>query len=116
MSHSNKKSDTAVTVCVRIRPRNEKELSEEMPVCFSSTEDGSGVIEYDNDGTQGKVYPFDHAFGPHCNNQYIYQTVGSPLVDSALDGFNTVLFMYGQTSSGIKVIIILRSAAMLQKI
>ena len=97
---SNKKADTAVTVCVRIRPRNEKERLEDMLETFSSTEDGSAVIEHDKDGNPCKQYAYDHVFGHQCTNKYIYQTVGEPLVDAALDGFNTVLFMYGQTSSG----------------
>lgn len=89
-----------VVVCVRIRPRNEKELAAGMPVSFDATEDGSNVTEIDENGDMGKAYAYDHVFGPDCSNQYIFQSVGVPLVDAALDGFNTVLFMYGQTSSG----------------
>ena len=97
---SSKKSENNVVVCVRIRPRNEKELSAGMPVSFTSSDDGTGVIEIDENGDMGKIYPYDHTFGHDCSNQYIFQSVGAPLVDAALDGFNTVLFMYGQTSSG----------------
>ena len=43
---------------------------------------------------------YDHAFGPSCTNASIFQTMGQSLVDAAVDGYNTVLFMYGQTSSG----------------
>ena len=39
-------------------------------------------------------------FGDDSDNQYVFNTVAKPLVASALDGYNTVLFMYGQTSSG----------------
>ncbi len=98
---SNNKTDTAVTVCVRIRPRNEKEKSEEMLESFSASEDGSAVIQYDNYGDREKSVPYDHVFGYQCTNKSIYLAVGEPLVDAALDGFNTVLFMYGQTSSGL---------------
>jgi Kinesin motor domain len=42
----------------------------------------------------------DYAFGANCDNVFIFQTFGTQIVDSALEGFNTVLFMYGQTSSG----------------
>ena len=43
---------------------------------------------------------YDHSFGPKCTNSDIFQRMGMSLVDAAIDGYNTVLFMYGQTSSG----------------
>lgn len=98
---SNKKQDNAVTVGVRIRPRNEKELAAMMPVCFSATEDAQGVEELDEHGSIVKVWPYDYVFGHECTNQYIFHSVGAKLIDAALEGYNTVLFMYGQTSSGL---------------
>lgn len=47
-----------------------------------------------------KSWPYDYVFGPQCDNSFVFQSVGQQLIDSALDGYNTVLFMYGQTSSG----------------
>ena len=47
-----------------------------------------------------KSWSIDYAFGPSCTNEFIFKTFGEPLVDNALIGYNTVLFMYGQTSSG----------------
>ena len=48
-----------------------------------------------------KLHSFDYVFGDDSTNQMIFDLTASKLADSALDGFNTVLFMYGQTSSGI---------------
>ncbi len=48
-----------------------------------------------------KNWGYDHVFGPGCSNQHIFDTVGASLIESALEGYNTVLFMYGQTSSGM---------------
>lgn len=59
--------------------------------------------ELDGDGEVSKYWSFDHVFGDHCDNQFIFNTLGAKLVDGAMDGFNTVLFMYGQTSSGMKI-------------
>jgi len=97
-----KKSEgnVSVQVCVRIRPRNEKELAAGMPVSFGTSDDETAVIELDENEDMGKSWPYDHVFSPDRSNQYIFKTVGMQLVDGALDGFNTVLFMYGQTSSG----------------
>lgn len=95
-----KKTDTSVTVCVRIRPRNGKEIEADMPVCFSASPDALNVEELDEDQNVVKNWGFDHVFGNECDNTFVFQTVGAKLVDAALEGYNTVLFMYGQTSSG----------------
>ena len=42
----------------------------------------------------------DYVFGNSCSNAFIFKTFGEPLINKALDGYNAVLFMYGQTSSG----------------
>ena len=98
-----KKSDSSVVVGVRIRPRNAKEIEADMPVCFSASPDALNVEELDENQSIVKNWGFDHVFGNECDNQYVFQTVGAKLVDAALDGYNTVLFMYGQTSSGLKL-------------
>ena len=93
-------SSTSVTVCVRIRPRNDKEKDENMPVCFAPSDDHETVDEYDLNDTIIKRWPYDHIFGDNHDNHYIFEQVGTKLVDAALEGYNTVMFMYGQTSSG----------------
>ena len=93
------KTSSAVTVGVRIRPRNGAELNAGMAAVFDGDE--KNVHEVDEDtGEIAKQWPFDHVFGSDCNNEMIFETVGKNLVEAALDGYNTVMFMYGQTSSG----------------
>ena len=104
MSSDSKKAgastSSSVTVCVRIRPRNSKEREENMPVCFTPSDDNETVNEYDPDGNIVKRWPYDYIFGDNNDNAYIFEQVGAKLVDAALEGYNTVMFMYGQTSSG----------------
>lgn len=89
-----------MSVAVRIRPRNEKEILADMPVAFSPSEDNRDVQELNEDGEIVKRWSYDNVFGPDNNNKFIFDTMGAKLVDAALDGYNSVLFMYGQTSSG----------------
>jgi hypothetical protein len=101
-SSSNKKSTTtenAVTVGVRIRPMSDKELTNSQ-CYFAASADATNVQELDEFGMCQKNWSYDHVFGPDCSNQYIFHSVGTKLVDAALEGYNTVLFMYGQTASG----------------
>jgi kinesin family protein 11 len=100
MSASQKK-DTNVSVGVRVRPRNEKEIVANMPVYFNpSPSDLSSVQELDENGVVVKHWSFDKVFGPESTNKEVFDTMGAKLVDGALEGYNTVMFMYGQTSSG----------------
>lgn len=71
-----------------------------MPVFFTPSGDGSAVQELDENGKILKHWYYDHVFGPNCSNTDVFETMGSKLVDAAMEGYNTVMFMYGQTSSG----------------
>lgn len=102
---SQKKETNSVTVGVRIRPRNEKETQENMRVFFNPSPDNLNVQELNEDGAIVKHWSYDNVFGPDHNNKFIFDAMGAKLVDSALDGYNSVLFMYGQTSSGKSIII-----------
>lgn len=97
---THKKETNSVTVGVRIRPRNDKEIQENMQVFFAPSPDNLNVQELNEDNNIVKHWSYDNVFGPDHNNKFIFDTMGAKLVDSALDGYNSVLFMYGQTSSG----------------
>jgi kinesin family member 3A len=58
------------------------------------------VIELHDDLAVPKIWPYDFVFGNDATNEHVFNFTAKKLVSSALDGFNTVLFMYGQTSSG----------------
>ena len=45
-------------------------------------------------------FAFDHVFPAGFSNQGVYETVGSSIVKSSLDGLNGTIFAYGVTSSG----------------
>mmetsp|Transcript_27020 Transcript_27020/g.61188 ORF Transcript_27020/g.61188 Transcript_27020/m.61188 type:complete len:1318 (+) Transcript_27020:423-4376(+) len=97
---SRKEQHNNVTVGVRIRPMNEKEVLASMPVYFSASQDATEVQELNEEGVMVKHWSYDNVFGPECSNSFIFDAMGKGLVDAAVDGYNAVLFMYGQTSSG----------------
>jgi len=45
-------------------------------------------------------FAYDHVFPAGFENEGVYETVGSDIVKSALDGINGTIFAYGVTSSG----------------
>jgi hypothetical protein len=61
--------------------------------------EGNSVGVYDSIGMDVK-FAYDHVFPAGFENEGVYETVGSDIVKSALDGINGTIFAYGVTSSG----------------
>lgn len=85
----------AIRVCARLRPLNKIELNLNNHVIWKAEDNNVYDLEHDD-----KKYAYDLAFGPDCTNNDIFQTLGVPIVDKVLNGFNGSIFAYGQTSSG----------------
>ncbi|XP_050974643.1 centromere-associated protein E isoform X2 [Labeo rohita] len=93
--------ESAVKVCVRVRPlikREESESSE--PVQLYWRADRQAIHQLDDDGAQTKSYSFDRVFSAEETTAQLYQDIAKPLVVSAVEGYNGTIFAYGQTSSG----------------
>ncbi|XP_066582752.1 kinesin-like protein KIF14 isoform X2 [Prorops nasuta] len=94
-----------LTVGIRIRPLNLKELND--PTITSVTKvDGQNItVEYDS---VRHTFVYDHCFTSYANNsttdhatqETVFKTMVSPLVTNAFEGYNVCLFAYGQTGSG----------------
>ncbi|KAF0989866.1 hypothetical protein HZS_7409, partial [Henneguya salminicola] len=86
-------SDCSIKVFCRFRPQNEFEIKN----------GGIEAVNLESDGTiciDNKLFTFDHTFHPNTDQLSIYETVAKPLVTDLLSGYNSTIFVYGQTSSG----------------
>lgn len=85
---------TNVTVSVRVRPLNYRELDQkDIRSCLHVTENVVSV-------NRCVEFIFDHCIKPNQDNVYLYEQIGQPLLEHALDGYNVCMFAYGQTGSG----------------
>lgn len=98
----------SVTVGVRIRPLNPRELSSKNAgVAWRGDHDDNTVFRTNASGAAGPAtsgaahtFRFDSVFTAQTTNEAVYTDLASPVVDAALGGFNATMFAYGQTSSG----------------
>ncbi|KAG7480661.1 hypothetical protein MATL_G00058660 [Megalops atlanticus] len=94
--------ESAVKVCVRIRPLIQREeasaeSAEQVPLYWKA--DKQTVCQID-DGNVSKSFSFDRVFTAEESTNQLYQDIAKPLVVSAVEGYNGTIFAYGQTSSG----------------
>ena len=85
-----------VRVFARVRPLGSKEKAEKQ-ACVVTFPDEYTLEHPWKDGNRS--YTFDAVFGPEAGQEEVFEQV-SYLVQSALDGYNVVVFAYGQTGSG----------------
>lgn len=92
-----------IRVYCRVRPPLESEATK--PLFNLHVLDACSIevekIELCNSSTRkGKhAFSFDGIFTPHSSQEDVFAEV-SPMVQSALDGYNVCIFAYGQTGSG----------------
>ncbi|XP_048354405.1 kinesin-like protein KIF14 isoform X2 [Sphaerodactylus townsendi] len=100
-----KVENSKVTVAVRVRPFSTRDKNEETLQVVSMS--GQETVVHHPDTKQVYNFIFDFSLWSvdkqHCNfasQEMVYQSVASPLLETAFEGYNTCLFAYGQTGSG----------------
>lgn len=88
-------SDQSVWVCLRVRPRNQKEmeLEPEIAVTFPS-KTSVKVISTE------QTFEFDRVFPLDIKQVEVFEFGAKRIIHDVMDGYNGTVFAYGQTSSG----------------
>ena len=56
--------------------------------------------KYVNNTKKSYEFKFTEIFGPNTSQEEIFKTIGTKIINSSLEGYNSTLFCYGQTGSG----------------
>lgn len=90
-----------VRVSVRVRPLNAREQAAVADAKVSWSIDSSSITQCVNTKrVAANSFHFDHVFEKHVTNEQIFSALARPVVTSATDGINGVIFAYGQTAAG----------------
>lgn len=95
-------SSDRVTVAVRVRPRPGTQG------VLRVGDDGSSIVAVQGDAgscgeggsTSESRFKFGSCFGEDATQVQVYEKVGLPMLEHALQGYNCSLLHYGQTGSG----------------
>ncbi|ODV87834.1 hypothetical protein CANARDRAFT_26035 [[Candida] arabinofermentans NRRL YB-2248] len=97
----------AISVIVRCRGRNDKEVHSKSPVIVTIPENAGNSVSIqtsqDFSSTNqlfSKAYKVDEAYGEGANQELFYEKVALPLFNDFINGYNCTIFAYGQTGSG----------------
>ncbi len=103
--------EAGVQVAVRMRIFNqrEKDAQAERIIRMTREEVGSKTFIRNPDTQEEKEFKFDYSFnshkddpavGPYATQNTVFEDLGRPVMNSALEGSNVCLFAYGQTGAG----------------
>ncbi|TPX57896.1 hypothetical protein PhCBS80983_g03484 [Powellomyces hirtus] len=94
--------ETNITVVVRVRPRNQKEIRENSPITVTTNGARGKELHVKSTIAESttKTYSFDKVFGPEANQDLIFVDVLAPMLKEVLMGYNCTIFAYGQTGTG----------------
>lgn len=91
-----KKTKENVTVTVRFRPLNPREIRNGEEIAWYA--DGDTVVR--NEYNPSIAYAYDRVFGPTTTTRHVYDVAAQHVVSGAMEGVNGTVFAYGVTSSG----------------
>ncbi|KAI1077674.1 kinesin-domain-containing protein, partial [Whalleya microplaca] len=94
--------ETNITVVVRCRGRNEREVRENSAVVVSAEGVKGKLVELSMgpNSLSNKTYNFDRVFSQAADQSMIYDDVVKPILEEMLGGYNCTIFAYGQTGTG----------------
>ncbi|KAL2125489.1 hypothetical protein VTJ04DRAFT_1854 [Mycothermus thermophilus] len=93
---------TNITVVVRCRGRNEREVKENSAVVVRTEATKGTVVELSMgpNAVSNKTYTFDRVFSQAADQKMVFDEVVRPVLDEMLAGYNCTIFAYGQTGTG----------------
>jgi hypothetical protein len=92
-------SNVNIKVAVRCRPMSRKE-TERGCQNIVTVVNNSLTIKGIDSTKEDKSFTFDNVYDGNTAQMVVYNDLGKPVINQALDGFNGTIFAYGQTGSG----------------
>ncbi|KAI7836017.1 hypothetical protein COHA_010101 [Chlorella ohadii] len=92
-------SSDNIRVYVRVRPPSSREEANGAQPCLDVL-GGQTVVLSDASRPDPFTATFDRVFGPEAGQEELFAAVGAQMVENCMAGFNSSIFVYGQTGAG----------------
>lgn len=85
-------SSDNIKVVLRVRPPNQAEIEANSPECVFESEENPDTQFLFGTMEENKTYTFDHVARQNSTQAEIYNHVGKPLANFAVDGNNYIIY------------------------
>ncbi|KAL4493521.1 hypothetical protein ABPG72_007529 [Tetrahymena utriculariae] len=99
MSKKNQADSNNIRVVLRCRPLNKLEIEQGGEQCVRIIDDSTVQVSVAGD-EQPHQFSFDKIFPSDTRQIDVFKEVGQPVLECIMQGINSTIFAYGQTSSG----------------
>ncbi len=85
----------------RVRPMIQREIESTSVESLQVREDMIAIAQPRSFSSHKNrsCHRFDKVFGPRCDQEEVFKST-KPLIEAALQGYNSTIFAYGQTGTG----------------
>lgn len=99
--------DQNITVILRIRPRNSREIKENSQIAASISTNSKQEVQVKQSNDFVKTFTFDKVYGPTSNQEQVFKGINH-LINEVFLGYNCTIFAYGQVRNQSVGCLILR--------
>jgi hypothetical protein len=96
--------ESTINVAIRVRPLNTRENSSDIITEVKNTT----ILLKDPINLTKKTFTFDNVFDCNTSQSDVFNIIGTKVIDSAVKGYNTCVFAYGQSgcfAKGTKIML-----------
>tara|TARA_B110001452_G_C15149854_1_gene400193 strand:+ start:75 stop:1064 length:990 start_codon:yes stop_codon:yes gene_type:complete len=98
--YSTHKMSERVRVTCRARPPTDRERQGGLALTSTEGRTGIDLAPHAHSSNSARHWEFDSVHGASSTQQSVYDDVGAPILDAAMQGYNGTILAYGQTGAG----------------
>ncbi|XP_029048634.1 kinesin-like protein KIN-7O [Osmia bicornis bicornis] len=89
-----------IKVGIKLKPLTKQEKDENLSIKWIVQENSIVSLDPEIKKQRNNGFQFDYIFDMNANNSSVFNSIVKPIVDGAIDGFDGIIFFYGQSNSG----------------
>ena len=101
-----KENEDIIKVYIRVKPdsKTASELENHpIPENFIKFRNNNSIHIINSTREEVKTLHFEHIFNEKYKQEEVFMAAGAPLIKHAITGYNSTIFVYGQTGTGMLI-------------